>query len=128
PLFEDVYDHCAAQDIGIESLIHEEGVAQVEVNLNHGDPLALADQTFLLKRTVRHAALKHDIYATFMAKPYEQEPGSAMHVHQTVVDLRRGKNLFAAASGKDTRLLLAHIAGLQRHLPAALPLIAPYVN
>jgi glutamine synthetase len=123
PLFEDVYDYCEAQDIGIDSLIHEEGVAQVEMNFNHGDPVALADQTFLFKRTVRQAALRHDIYATFMAKPYEQEPGSAMHIHQSVVDIKRGKSLFAAKNGKDTRLFLSHIAGLQRHLPAAMPLI-----
>jgi glutamine synthetase len=128
PLFEDVYDYCEAQDIGIDSLIHEEGVAQVEMNFNHGDPLALADQTFLFKRTVRQAALRHDIYATFMAKPYEQEPGSAMHIHQSVVDTRRGKSLFSTKNGKDTRLFLAHIAGLQKHLPAAMPLIAPFVN
>jgi glutamine synthetase len=128
PLFEDIYDYCEAQEIGIDSLIHEEGVAQVEMNFNHGDPVALADQTFLFKRTVRQAALRHDIYATFMAKPYEQEPGSAMHIHQSVVDTKRGKSLFATKNGKDTRLFLAHIAGLQRHLPAAMPLIAPFVN
>ncbi|HTW34949.1 MAG TPA: glutamine synthetase family protein [Rhizomicrobium sp.] len=128
PLFEDVYDYCEAQDIGIDSLIHEEGVAQVEMNFNHGEPLALADQTFLFKRTVRQAALRHDIYATFMAKPYEQEPGSAMHIHQSVVDTQKGKSLFSTKSGKDTRLFLAHIAGLQKHLPAAMPLIAPFVN
>ena len=128
PLFEDIYDFCEAQDIGIDSLIHEEGVAQVEMNFNHGDPVALADQTFLFKRTVRQAALRHDIYATFMAKPYEQEPGSAMHIHQSVVDSRRGKSLFATKNGKDTRLFLAHIAGLQKYLPAAMPLIAPFVN
>lgn len=128
PLFEDIYDYCEAQEIGIDSLIHEEGVAQVEMNFNHGDPVALADQTFLFKRTVRQAALRHDIYATFMAKPYEQEPGSAMHIHQSVVDTERGKSLFSTKNGKDTRLFLAHIAGLQRHLPAAMPLIAPFVN
>jgi len=129
PLFEDIYDFCEAQDIGIDSLIHEEGVAQVEMNFNHGDPLSLADQTFLFKRTVRQTAIRHDIYATFMAKPYEQEPGSAMHIHQSVVETgRKGRNLFAAKTGKDTRLFMAHIAGLQRHLPAAMPLIAPYVN
>ena len=38
PLFEDIYDYCEAQEIGIDSLIHEEGVAQVEMNFNHGDP------------------------------------------------------------------------------------------
>src|SRR6202035_1077406 len=111
PIFEDVYDYCEAQEIGIDSLIHEEGVAQVEINFNHGDPVALDDQSFIFKRTVRQAALRHDIYATFMAKPYEQEPGSAMHIHQSVVDARRGKSLFATKSGKDTRLFLAHIAG-----------------
>ena len=52
PLFEDIYDYCEAQEIGIDSLIHEEGVAQVEMNFNHGDPLALADQTFLFKRQI----------------------------------------------------------------------------
>jgi glutamine synthetase len=127
PLFEDVYDYCEAQDIGIDSLIHEEGVAQVEINFHHGDPMALADQTFIFKRTVRQAALRHDLYATFMAKPYEAEPGSAMHVHQSLVD-DRGHNLFASRSGKDTRLFLAHIGGLQKFLPASMPLIAPYVN
>jgi glutamine synthetase len=128
PMFEDVYDYCEAQEIGIDSLIHEEGVAQCEINFYHGDPLELADQTFLFKRTVRQAALRHDIYATFMAKPYEQEPGSAMHIHQSIVDSKTGRNLFSNKNGKDTRLFLAYIAGLQKYLPASMPLIAPYVN
>ena len=37
PLFEDLYDYCDIQDIGIETLIHESGVAQMEINLLHGD-------------------------------------------------------------------------------------------
>jgi len=127
PLFEDVYDFCEKQEIGIDSLIHEEGVAQVEINFYHGDPMQLADHTFLFKRTVRHAALRHDIYATFMAKPYEQEPGSAMHIHQSILD-EKGHNIFSTRAGKDTRLFMAYIAGLQKYLPAAMPLIAPYVN
>ena len=54
----------------------------------------LADQVFLFKRTVRQAALKHDMYATFMAKPHADEPGSSMHLHQSVLDSRTGKNIF----------------------------------
>ena len=128
PLFEDVYDFCESQEIGIDSLIHEEGVAQVEINFYHGDPLKLADHTFLFKRTVRQAALRHDIYATFMAKPYEAKPGSAMHIHQSILDAETVRNLFATRGGKDTRLFMSYIAGLQKYLPAAMPLIAPYVN
>lgn len=127
PIFEDMYEFCEAQQIDIDTLIHEGGAAQVEINFNYGDPLELADQAFLFKRTVRNVALRHDVYATFMAKPFEQEPGSAMHIHQSV-ETFKGRNIFSTRSGKDTRLFLAHIGGLQRYLPAAMPFFAPYVN
>ena len=116
------------QEIDIDTLTHELGAAQMEINFNHGDPLELADQAFLFKRTLRQAALKHGIYATFMAKPMEREPGSAMHVHQSVFDIATGENLFAKADDGHTDLFLWHIGGLQKYLPAAMPLLAPNVN
>jgi len=128
PIFEDVYDFCEAQGIDIDTLSHESGAAQMEINFNHGDPLTLADQTFLFKRTVRHAALRHKVYATFMAKPLENEPGSSMHIHQSVVDRRTGRNLFSDRQGRDTGLFRSHVAGLQRYLPMIMPLVAPNVN
>jgi len=128
PIFEDVYNFCEVQGIDIDTLSHESGAAQMEINFNHGDPLTLADQTFLFKRTVRHAALRHKIYATFMAKPLENEPGSSMHIHQSVVDRRTGRNLFADRQGRDTALFRSHVAGLQRYLPMIMPLVAPNVN
>lgn len=128
PMFEDLYDYCESQGLEIDTLIHEEGIGQMEINLLHGDPIELADQAFLFKRTVREAAFRHDLYATFMAKPMENQPGSAMHIHQSVVDLESGKNLFSTASGKPNELLLSHIAGLQQVLPDAMSLLSPYVN
>ena len=128
PIFEDMYAACEAQELDVDTLIHESGAAQVEINFYHGDPLELADQVFMFKRLVRNIALKHDVYATFMAKPFEQEPGSAMHIHQSIVDVKSGKNIFATRTGKDTRQFLAYIAGLQRYLPGAMALFAPYVN
>ncbi len=50
-----------------------------------------------------------------------------MHIHQSVVD-SKGKSLFANKHGKDTKLFLSHIGGLQKYLPAAMPMIAPFVN
>jgi len=128
PVFDDVYDWCEAQELDVDTLTHEGGAAQMEMNFNHGDPLALADQVFLFKRTVRKAALKHDMYATFMAKPMDTQPGSAMHIHQSVVDAQTGQNIFAKRNGDYTKLFTNHIAGLQKHLPAAMPLLAPNVN
>ena len=124
PVVEDIYDYCEAQELDVDTLCHESGPAQLEINFNHGDPLELADQVFLFKRTVRQAALKHDMYATFMAKPHENEPGSSMHIHQSVMDVKTGKNMFAGRDGKPSKLFLSHIAGLQRYLAAALPLRA----
>jgi glutamine synthetase len=128
PLFDDMYAFCEAQDIEIDTLIHEDGPAQMEINLLHGDPLNLADQAFLFKRTAREAALRHKMYATFMAKPHAKEPGSAMHIHQSVVDRQGGANIFSNADGTPSTLFFAHIAGLQRYLPAAMSLFAPNVN
>jgi glutamine synthetase len=82
----------------------------------------------MFKRTAREAALRHKMYATFMAKPHAKEPGSAMHIHQSIVDRKTGKNVFSNADGTPTQLFFSHIAGLQRYLPAAMSLLAPNVN
>ncbi len=100
----------------------------MEINFNHGNPLELADQAFLFKRTVRQAAMKHNVYATFMAKPLANQPGSSMHIHQSVLDKRNGKNLFADSKGRDTAMFRYHVAGLQRYLPQVVPMLAPNVN
>jgi len=128
PIVEDIYGWCETQELDLDTLSHESGPAQLEINFNHGDPLELADQVFLFKRTVRQAALKHDMYATFMAKPHENEPGSSMHIHQSVMSAETGKNIFAGRDGSHSKLFLNHLGGLQRYMAAALPLYAPNVN
>ncbi|WP_132805916.1 glutamine synthetase family protein [Tepidamorphus gemmatus] len=128
PLFDDIYDYSEAQGLAIDTLIHEEGAAQMEINLRHGIPLELADQVFLFKRTIREAALKHNIYATFMAKPIAHEPGSAMHIHQSIIDEETGRNVFSNEDGDPTPEFFSFIAGLQEYLPAVMCMLAPYVN
>lgn len=127
-IFEDVYDYCEAARIDIDTLNHEGGVAQMEVNFLHGDPLDLADQVFLFKRTVRQTAINHGLFATFMAKPMQNESGSALHIHQSLYDIASGKNLFANADDSDSDLFLSYLAGLQTYAPAMMPLFAPNVN
>ena len=128
PLFEDMYDWCDAQGLDIDTLIHEDGPAQMEINFSHGNPLALADQVFVFKRTLKEAALKHNVCATFMAKPVTDEPGSAMHIHQSVIDKKTGKNIFTKEDGTQSQLFLNYIAGLQTYIPELLPLMAPSAN
>jgi len=128
PLFEDIYDYCAAMDLEVDTLIHEMGAGQMEINFLHDEPMGLADKVFYFKRTLREAALRHDMYATFMAKPMADEPGSAMHIHQSVVDAKTGRNIFSSADGSPAKHFYHYIGGLQKYLPASMALLAPYVN
>src|SRR5690554_4404500 len=82
----------------------------------------------MFKRTIREAALKHDTYATFMAKPMQGQPGSAMHIHQSIVDMKTGRNIFTGSDGQETRYFRHFIGGMQRYVPKALVMFAPYVN
>lgn len=127
-LFDDIYDYSEIQGLEIDTLSHEEGAAQMEINLRHGEPLALADQVFMFKRTIREAALRHDMYATFMAKPMSGEPGSAMHIHTSITDKNSGQNIFSSENGEPTREFFSFIAGLQQYLPHVMCILAPYVN
>jgi glutamine synthetase len=128
PLFEEIYDHCDVQGLDIDTLSHEAGAAQMEINFNHGSAMDLADQAFLFKRTVRQTALNHKIHATFMAKPMQDQPGSAMHVHTSIRNKATGQNIFVDENGEQTEEFLHAIAGMQRYLSGAMALMAPYVN
>jgi glutamine synthetase len=128
PLFEDVYDYAEEQNLDVDTLHHESGSAQMEINFEHGDAMDLADQVFLFKRTVRQAALRHGVYATFMAKPLEGQPGSAMHLHQSIEDAETGKNILSKKGGEDSELFRWHIGGLQKYLPQCMLMLAPNVN
>ncbi|WP_120501820.1 glutamine synthetase family protein [Roseovarius sp. EL26] len=128
PVIDDIYDFAEAQGFEIDGITQEGGAGQLEINLLHGDPVKLADEVFYFKRLIREAALRHDCFATFMAKPIEDEPGSAMHIHHSILDIETGENIFSNADGTATDAFYHFIAGIQNHMPAGLAVMAPYVN
>jgi glutamine synthetase len=127
PLFEDVYSYCEQMELNVDTLIHEIGAGQMEINFLHDHPLQLADEVFFFKRTLREAAMRHNMFATFMAKPIAGEPGSAMHIHQSIVDAN-GQNIFSNPDGTASKAFYWYIGGLQKYIPSAMALFAPYVN
>ncbi|SFS14972.1 glutamine synthetase family protein [Yoonia litorea] len=127
PVIDDIYEFAEIQGFEIDGIAQEGGAGQLEINLRHGDPVKLADEVFYFKRLIREAALRHDCFATFMAKPIEGEPGSAMHVHHSVTDTD-GRNVFTGPQNGETDAFFHFIGGLQEHLPSAMALMAPYVN
>ena len=127
-IVDDIYDFAERQYLKIDTIIQEGGAAQLEINLVHGDPVFLADQVFLFKRTIREAAFTHGCYATFMAKPLANQPGSAMHIHQSIVSTKTGENIFTQKDGAPSKLFFNFMAGQQQFLPLATCILAPYVN
>ena len=127
PFINDVYAYCEDQGIRIDTLSQEAGPAQFEINFLHGNALDLADQVFLFKRTVREAAIEHEMHATFLAKPMSEDAGSALHIHQSVVD-KQGNNVFSTVEGEPSELFYNFLGGLQRYMPDTMLIFAPYVN
>ena len=127
PFINDIYAYCEDQGIRIDTLSQEAGPAQFEINFLHGNAVDLADQVFLFKRTVREAAIEHEMHATFLAKPMSEDAGSALHIHQSVVD-KQGNNIFSTPEGEPSELFYNFLGGLQRYMPDAMLVFAPYVN
>jgi glutamine synthetase len=133
PFLNDVYDYCEAQNIPAESAIAEYSQGQFEINLRHiDDPVLACDHAVLLKRVVKAAARKHGFVACFMAKPFEEDAGSGLHVHMSLVD-RKGENYFS--KGKDSlssppfSARLRHaVGGLLKTMPEATAICAPNAN
>lgn len=114
------------QGLPVCGTLAEYGIGQYEVNLHHdADPLRAADHAALLKRLVRGVASRLGVEATFMAKPFADQPGSGLHVHVSVNDAA-GSNRFGGADGE--ALLEQAIAGMQALMFDSMGLLAPTFN
>lgn len=128
PVIDTMYEYCEVQGLKVDTLVHELGTAQLEVNFTHGGALDMADKVFTFKRLMREAALKHGVYATFMAKPMQNQPGSSMHLHQSLVEIASGKNYFVDNKGNKNESFTHYLGGLQQYTGNLISLYAPNVN
>ncbi|WP_459200766.1 glutamine synthetase family protein [Pseudomonas tremae] len=128
PFFAEVYACMATLGLPRDTVMHEMGVSQFEINLWHGDPLTLADQTFLFKHLLKEVALKHGLMVVCMAKPLANTAGSSMHIHQSVVEIASGLNVFSNADGEATATFRHFIGGQQACMADFTALFAPNVN
>ncbi len=126
-VFADIAEACRAQNVPADTVVRENGPGQYELNLNHvPDAMKAADAAVLLKRIVKAVARKHDMDATFMAKPYGLQAGSGMHVHFSVLD-ETGANIFSN-SGELSERLMHSVGGLLSYMPDSMAVFAPHAN
>jgi len=125
--FLDAVNRAAStQGLPVCGSVAEYGIGQYEVNLRHvDDPLLAADQAVLLKRLIKGVARSLGMDATFMAKPYADQPGSGLHIHTSLVDAD-GHNRFGSPEGNS---LLEHaVAGVQALMYDSMGFFAPNFN
>jgi len=129
----DLNEVCATQKIPAGTTISEFAPGQFEINLHHvDDPVLACDHAMLLKRAIKAVARQHGFVACFMAKPFEEDSGSGMHVHMSLID-STGKNYFSQGREKmatppySARLRHA-VGGLAKTMPDAMAIFAPNAN
>ena len=99
-----------------------------EINLVHSaDAVKAADDAVYFKRLVKNIARKHQLVASFMAKPYPGQPGSGMHAHFHVQDIQ-GHNLFANGTTEGSAVLQHALAGVLEAINPCTLIFAPHLN
>lgn len=90
-----------AQSLGLPllSLEIELGPSQVEAVFDVTDALTAADNMVLFRNAVRMALRRAGYHATFMCRPpFPNIMSSGWHLHQSLVDLETGRNVFRRES------------------------------
>lgn len=116
--------------IPVEYSHHESAPSQQEIDLRFCDAISAADAVLTARLVIKETAAAQGLYATFMPKPIEGEPGSAMHVHQSLFD--ENGNAFADADDPDgmglSSIAKSYIAGLLKYAPEYMLVTNQYVN
>ena len=108
--FEDVRHAAELQSLPIDTIVKEAAPGQYEINLNHrNDAMIAADNATLLRRIILECARKNGLKATFMAKPFIDQPGNGMHMHISLLN-SAGENIFSGVNGRAK--LESAVAGL----------------
>lgn len=126
---DEVREATRLQNIPADTAVAEYAPGQFEINLAHrDDPLAACDDAILLKRSIKAIAARHNMQATFMAKPYGQLAGNGLHVHVSLYDAQGDNAMAGETAGAVPPVLCHSIGGLQQTLHDAMLLFAPHAN
>ena len=72
--------------ISVEFSHHEVAPGQQEIDLRYADALTTADNVMTFRHVVKEVALSHGVFASFMPKPFTDQPGSGMHTHLSLFE------------------------------------------
>jgi glutamine synthetase len=101
--------------ISVEFSHHEVAPGQQEIDLRYADALTTADNVMTFRHVIKEVALSHNVRATFMPKPFTDQPGSGMHTHLSLFEGERNAFHDNDDPMKLSKVGRAFIAGLLVH-------------
>ena len=101
--------------ISVEFSHHEVAPGQQEIDLRYADALTTADNIMTFRHMVKEVALTQGVHASFMPKPFTDQPGSGMHTHLSLFEGERNAFHDPSDPMKLSKVGRAFIAGLLAH-------------
>jgi glutamine synthetase len=114
--------------ISVEFSHHEGGPGQNEIDLRYADALSMADNIMTFRTVIKEVGLEQGVYATFMPKPFADQPGSGMHTHLSLFEGDRNAFHEAGAEYQLSKVARQFIAGLLKHAAEITAVTNQWVN
>ena len=119
------------EEFGVKVKYHHPevgGSGQMEIEVELGDMLKLADDTMSAKYVIKNEAAREGVTATFMPKPLAEEAGNGMHVHMLL--LKDGEPVFYEEEAYAQLSETAHyfMGGLLAHARSLCAITNPSTN
>jgi glutamine synthetase len=114
--------------ISVEFSHHEGGPGQQEIDLRYADALSTADNIMTFRTVIREVALSQGVRASFMPKPFTDQPGSGMHTHVSLFEGDRNAFFEAGAEYQLSKTGRQFIAGVLRHASEITVVTNQWVN
>jgi glutamine synthetase len=114
--------------ISVEFSHHEVAPGQQEIDLRYADALTTADNVMTFRHVVKEVGLSHGVRATFMPKPFTDQPGSGMHTHLSLFEGERNAFHDPSDPMKLSKVARSFIAGLLTHAREYAAITNQWVN
>jgi len=114
--------------ISVEFSHHEGGAGQNEIDLRYADALTMADNIMTFRAVVKEVAIEQGVYATFMPKPFNDQPGSGMHTHMSLFEGDQNAFFDAGAQYQLSKTARRFMAGVLKHAPEFTAVTNQFVN
>jgi len=129
-LMHRIIDEMYSYDVELEGIHPETGPGVYETAIKYDTALRAADKSALFKTGIKEITSQMDIIATFMAKVNSNLSGNGGHLHQSLWDMEKQKNLFYDESHelKISKIMRHYIAGQIETMPEFALFSCPTVN